>query len=122
MDWWRLVKILVLYNTNLIYDIFIFCLLFLIAPLLCSRPLNTDETPRLDLCDEQQKFAEPFVRVTIRPKNPGASEIIELRNALRQLAVLDSAVRIMEQENGELAMLTAGEVHLVKCLEVIFFI
>jgi hypothetical protein len=35
------------------------------------------------------------------------------------LTVLDSAVRVLEQEDGDLALLTAGEVHLQKCLEVI---
>uniref|UniRef100_A0A914GQR8 Tr-type G domain-containing protein n=1 Tax=Globodera rostochiensis TaxID=31243 RepID=A0A914GQR8_GLORO len=56
-------------------------------------------------------------RVTVRPTNAGMDELNELRSALKQLSVLDSAVRVLEQEDGDLAMLTAGEVHLQKCLE-----
>jgi len=67
--------------------------------------------------NEQRKFAEPLVRVIIRPSNPGPSEFDDLRSALRQLAVLDSAVRILEPKENELVLLTAGEVHLQKCLE-----
>ncbi|KAL3111744.1 hypothetical protein niasHT_011031 [Heterodera trifolii] len=81
---------------------------------LCSRALAVTEVPRMGW---HQKFAEPLVRVTVRPTNAGMSEMEELRSALRQLSVLDSAVRIIEQEDGDLAMLTAGEVHLQKCLE-----
>jgi ribosome assembly protein 1 len=66
---------------------------------------------------EQRRFAEPLVRVIIRPANPGPAEYAELRSALRQLAVLDSSVRILEPKDNELVLLTAGEVHLQKCLE-----
>ncbi|KAI3420267.1 hypothetical protein GPALN_003583 [Globodera pallida] len=81
---------------------------------LCSRVLPVTEVPRMDW---HQKFAEPLVRVTVRPTNAGMDELNELRSALKQLSVLDSAVRVLEQEDGDLAMLTAGEVHLQKCLE-----
>lgn len=59
---------------------------------------------------------EPLVRVTIQASG-GQDEWDELRNCLKQLAVLDSAVRVIEQENGDLALITAGEVHLQKCIQ-----
>uniref|UniRef100_A0AC34FL81 Tr-type G domain-containing protein n=1 Tax=Panagrolaimus sp. ES5 TaxID=591445 RepID=A0AC34FL81_9BILA len=59
---------------------------------------------------------EPLVRVSIQ--SLGATEDWdELREGLKQLAILDSAVRVVEQENGELALITAGEVHLQKCIK-----
>lgn len=59
---------------------------------------------------------EPLVRVTVRTPGSGAAEMQELRQALRHLAILDSTVRVFEQEDGELALVTAGEVHLQKCI------
>ena len=59
---------------------------------------------------------EPLVRVTIQASG-GQDEWDELRNCLKQLAILDSAVRVIEQENGDLALITAGEVHLQKCIQ-----
>ncbi|KIH63610.1 hypothetical protein ANCDUO_06089 [Ancylostoma duodenale] len=40
-----------------------------------------------------------------------------LKEDLKMLAVLDPSLRILELDNGELAMITAGEVHLQKCLK-----
>ncbi|EYC20251.1 hypothetical protein Y032_0022g529 [Ancylostoma ceylanicum] len=40
-----------------------------------------------------------------------------LKEDLKMLAVLDPSLRILELDNGELAMVTAGEVHLQKCLK-----
>uniref|UniRef100_A0A7E4UQ11 Tr-type G domain-containing protein n=1 Tax=Panagrellus redivivus TaxID=6233 RepID=A0A7E4UQ11_PANRE len=59
---------------------------------------------------------EPLVRVTIQSLGTG-DDWDELRDALKQLAILDQAVRVIEQENGDLALITAGEVHLQKCLQ-----
>ncbi|VDK82973.1 unnamed protein product [Litomosoides sigmodontis] len=59
--------------------------------------------------------AKPLVRVSVQPGG-GLDELKSLRTALKQLSVLDSNIRVVEQENGELAMFAAGEVHLQKCL------
>ncbi|CAG9531296.1 unnamed protein product [Cercopithifilaria johnstoni] len=59
--------------------------------------------------------AKPLVRVSVQPAG-GLDELKSLRVALKQLSVLDSNIRVIEQENGELAMFAAGEVHLQKCL------
>ncbi|TKR93285.1 hypothetical protein L596_007770 [Steinernema carpocapsae] len=76
--------------------------------------LCSDETIDLGL-DLKVETTEPLVRVSIQPTG-GPEAWDELRNALKQLSVLDSSVRVVEQENGELALVTAGEVHLQKCL------
>lgn len=63
---------------------------------------------------------EPLVRVTgefifgltnfanllilVRTPGSGTAEMQELRQALKQLAILDSAVRVFEQEDGDLAL------------------
>ncbi|KAL3997708.1 Elongation factor Tu GTP binding domain family protein [Acanthocheilonema viteae] len=59
--------------------------------------------------------AKPLVRVSVQPEG-GLDELRSLRTALKQLSILDSNIRVIEQENGELAMFAAGEVHLQKCL------
>uniref|UniRef100_A0A914YY91 Elongation factor-like 1 n=1 Tax=Panagrolaimus superbus TaxID=310955 RepID=A0A914YY91_9BILA len=59
---------------------------------------------------------EPLVRVSIQSLG-ATEEWDDLREGLKQLAILDSAVRVVEQENGELALITAGEVHLQKCIK-----
>lgn len=60
---------------------------------------------------------EPLVRVSIQSLGT-TEEWNDLKEGLKQLAILDSAVRVVEQENGELALITAGEVHLQKCIRV----
>uniref|UniRef100_A0A915Q492 Tr-type G domain-containing protein n=1 Tax=Setaria digitata TaxID=48799 RepID=A0A915Q492_9BILA len=59
--------------------------------------------------------AKPLVRVSVQPEG-GVEGLKSLRIALKQLTILDSNIRVIEQENGELAMFAAGEVHLQKCL------
>lgn len=54
--------------------------------------------------------------VLVRAPGSGVTEMQELRQALKQLAILDSAVRVFEQEDGDLALVTSGEVHLQKCI------
>ncbi|MFH4974512.1 hypothetical protein AB6A40_001221 [Gnathostoma spinigerum] len=61
------------------------------------------------------RMSEPLVRVSIQCKG-GSEGFDELLSGLKQMSMLDSSLRIIEQENGEIAMLTAGEVHLQKCL------
>ncbi|KAH7696862.1 Elongation factor Tu GTP binding domain containing protein [Aphelenchoides avenae] len=71
----------------------------------CDKPVHFDTSS-----------IEPLVRVTIHSLG-GPEEWDELKAALKQLAMLDSAVRLFQQENGDLALVTAGEVHLQKCLQ-----
>jgi ribosome assembly protein 1 len=81
-----------------------------IGTTLCSQPL----TETLNL---KSSLIEPLVRVSIRTEGD-PEEWEKLRKSLRQLAMLDSAVRVFELENGELALVTSGEVHLQKCIQV----
>lgn len=61
---------------------------------------------------------EPIMRVIVQPASSDSADWNEMRACLKHLAILDSSVRIFEQENGDLALVTAGEVHLQKCLKV----
>lgn len=58
---------------------------------------------------------EALVRVSISTQQ--LEDMDELRNKLKLLALLDTSLKVMELENGELAMVTAGEVHLQKCIK-----
>uniref|UniRef100_A0A1I7U4S8 Elongation factor-like 1 n=1 Tax=Caenorhabditis tropicalis TaxID=1561998 RepID=A0A1I7U4S8_9PELO len=58
---------------------------------------------------------EALVRVSISTQQ--LDDMDELREKLKLLALLDTSLKIMELENGELAMITAGEVHLQKCIK-----
>uniref|UniRef100_A0A0K0DW40 Tr-type G domain-containing protein n=1 Tax=Strongyloides stercoralis TaxID=6248 RepID=A0A0K0DW40_STRER len=62
-------------------------------------------------------LVEPLVHVSIMPTVSGNDEFEELKEALKLLTVFDSSVRVFEADNGELNLVTAGEVHLQKCLE-----
>lgn len=64
---------------------------------------------------------EPLVRVTLQQETSSIDEMFDLRASLKQLSILDGAVRVFEQENGDLALVTAGEVHLQKCLQVFIY-
>ncbi|XP_066247048.1 elongation factor-like GTPase 1 [Euwallacea similis] len=57
----------------------------------------------------------PVVRYAIQPIDPKQLQV--LRHALKLLMQSDSCVQVMMQETGELVLLTAGDVHLAKCLE-----
>ncbi|GMT28933.1 hypothetical protein PFISCL1PPCAC_20230, partial [Pristionchus fissidentatus] len=58
---------------------------------------------------------EPLVRVRISPQKLEDEE--KLREALKVISLFDGGLRVREEENGELALITAGEVHLEKCLQ-----
>ena len=75
---------------------------------LCSNPVREG----LQLEREQ---GEPLVRVSINTAE--LDQIDELKRTLKLLTVLDPSLRVLELETGELAMVTAGEVHLQKCLK-----
>nr|XP_023017055.1 elongation factor-like GTPase 1 [Leptinotarsa decemlineata]XP_023017056.1 elongation factor-like GTPase 1 [Leptinotarsa decemlineata] len=58
---------------------------------------------------------DPVVRHAIEPVN--LKDLTILRQGLKLLMQSDSCVEVIMQETGELVLLTAGDVHLEKCLE-----
>ncbi|CAI2315316.1 unnamed protein product [Caenorhabditis sp. 36 PRJEB53466] len=58
---------------------------------------------------------QALVRVSISTQQ--LEDMDELREKLKLLALLDTSLKVMELETGELAMVTAGEVHLQKCIK-----
>ncbi|CAK1542205.1 unnamed protein product [Leptosia nina] len=64
---------------------------------------------------EIQYAAVPILRVAIEPTYP--SQLPELVKGLRLLNQSDSCVQVFLQETGEHVLVTAGEVHLQRCLE-----
>lgn len=63
---------------------------------------------------EMQAFAV-IVRVAVETKHP--SDLPKLIKGLKLLNQADACVQILIQETGEHVLLTAGEVHLERCLE-----
>ncbi|CAD5210465.1 unnamed protein product [Bursaphelenchus xylophilus] len=59
---------------------------------------------------------EPLVRVTLRT-SLDLQTATQLKQGLKHLSIVDPSVRVFEQEDGDLALVTAGEVHLQKCLQ-----
>jgi ribosome assembly protein 1 len=58
--------------------------------------------------------AHPILRVALEPENP--TEMDKLVEGLRLLNQADPCVQVMLQETGEHVILTAGELHLERCL------
>uniref|UniRef100_A0ABM5EYZ3 Elongation factor-like GTPase 1 isoform X1 n=2 Tax=Pogona vitticeps TaxID=103695 RepID=A0ABM5EYZ3_9SAUR len=59
--------------------------------------------------------ATPIVRVAIEPKHP--SEMPQLVKGMKLLNQADPCVHVLIQETGEHVIITAGEVHLQRCLD-----
>ncbi|XP_058592381.1 elongation factor-like GTPase 1 isoform X1 [Neofelis nebulosa] len=59
--------------------------------------------------------ATPIVRVAVEPKHP--SEMPQLVRGMKLLNQADPCVQILIQETGEHVLVTAGEVHLQRCLD-----
>lgn len=59
--------------------------------------------------------ATPIVRVAVEPKHP--SEMPQLVKGMKLLNQADPCVQILIQETGEHVLVTAGEVHLKRCLD-----
>lgn len=59
--------------------------------------------------------AAPIVRVAVEPKHP--SEMPQLVKGMKLLNQADPCVQILIQETGEHVLVTAGEVHLQRCLD-----
>lgn len=64
---------------------------------------------------ELQLMAVPILRVAIEPKRP--SDLPALVRGLKLLNQADACVQVMLQETGEHVIVTAGEVHLERCVE-----
>ncbi|XP_057695945.1 elongation factor-like GTPase 1 isoform X2 [Corythoichthys intestinalis] len=59
--------------------------------------------------------ASPIVRVAVEPKHPG--EMPKLVHGMRLLNQADPCAEVLIQETGEHVLVTAGEVHLQRCLD-----
>ncbi|KAJ1180301.1 hypothetical protein NDU88_005523 [Pleurodeles waltl] len=59
--------------------------------------------------------ATPIVRVAVEPKH--ASEMPQLVKGMKLLNQADPCVEVLIQETGEHVLVTAGEVHLQRCLD-----
>lgn len=65
--------------------------------------------------NELSKDTAPIIRVAIEPKL--LSQMRQLVEGLRLLNQADPCVQVLVQETGEHVIVTAGEVHLQRCLE-----
>ncbi|XP_046350555.2 elongation factor-like GTPase 1 [Haliotis rufescens] len=59
--------------------------------------------------------ADPIVRVAIEPAHPG--DMAAVIQGLKLLNQADPCVQVLVQETGEHVIITAGEVHLHRCIE-----
>ncbi|XP_010132057.1 PREDICTED: elongation factor Tu GTP-binding domain-containing protein 1 isoform X2 [Buceros rhinoceros silvestris] len=59
--------------------------------------------------------ATPIVRVAVEPKHP--SDMPQLVRGMKLLNQADPCVQVLIQETGEHVLVTAGEVHLQRCLD-----
>ncbi|NWH78235.1 EFL1 GTPase, partial [Piaya cayana] len=59
--------------------------------------------------------ATPIVRVAVEPKHP--SDMLQLVRGMKLLNQADPCVQVLIQETGEHVLVTAGEVHLQRCLD-----
>ncbi|XP_058809245.1 elongation factor-like GTPase 1 isoform X2 [Phymastichus coffea] len=64
---------------------------------------------------ELTSLAVPILRVALEPKHP--NDLQKLVNGLKLLNQADACASVSIQENGEIVLSTAGEVHLERCLE-----
>ncbi|XP_012216132.1 elongation factor-like GTPase 1 [Linepithema humile] len=64
---------------------------------------------------ELTSLAVPILRVALEPKHP--NELPKLINGLKLLNQADACAIVHIQENGEVVLSTAGEIHLERCLE-----
>ncbi|XP_050532477.1 elongation factor-like GTPase 1 isoform X2 [Daktulosphaira vitifoliae] len=64
---------------------------------------------------EIKVMATPIMRVAIEPKH--SADLPEVVKGLKLLNQADACVQVIMQETGEHVIVTAGEVHLQKCIE-----
>uniref|UniRef100_A0A915K521 Elongation factor-like 1 n=1 Tax=Romanomermis culicivorax TaxID=13658 RepID=A0A915K521_ROMCU len=60
-------------------------------------------------------YAEPIVRVVVRPKN--ASDLSKMSEILKFISKIDPMIRTYVEQTGEHILATAGEMHLQKCID-----
>ncbi|XP_065202388.1 elongation factor-like GTPase 1 [Planococcus citri] len=60
-------------------------------------------------------MATPILRVAVEPENP--AQLSQLTQGLKLLNQADASVQVLVQETGEHVLITAGEVHLQRCIE-----
>uniref|UniRef100_A0A8D3BZY3 Elongation factor-like 1 n=1 Tax=Scophthalmus maximus TaxID=52904 RepID=A0A8D3BZY3_SCOMX len=77
-----------------------------------SHPVNLPACPPFIPLNFE---ARPIVRVAIEPKHP--SEMPKLVRGMRLLNQADPCAEVLIQETGEHVLVTAGEVHLQRCLD-----
>ncbi|KAK4328723.1 hypothetical protein Pmani_000876 [Petrolisthes manimaculis] len=72
-------------------------------------------TPALPAFTELTHNATPILRVAVEPNDP--RDLPKLRAGLKLLNQADPCVQILLQQSGEYVMLTAGEIHLQRCVD-----
>ncbi len=64
---------------------------------------------------ELHLMATPIMRVAVEPEDP--AHLAQLSRGLKLLNQADASVQVLVQETGEQVLVTAGEVHLQRCVE-----
>ncbi|KAK6509499.1 Elongation factor-like GTPase 1, variant 2 [Arthrobotrys musiformis] len=72
-------------------------------------------TGGVNLASVASMGAAPIVRVALEPKNP--SQLQQMIKGLKLLEQADPCLEYLVQSNGEHVILTAGELHLERCLK-----
>ncbi|THH31171.1 hypothetical protein EUX98_g3005 [Antrodiella citrinella] len=92
------------------------------ATLCAPSSKGVGETPDLDSLNDCLlnlggviRTAPPIVRVALEPAIP--ADMPKLVNGLKLLAQADPCVETFQQQTGEYVILTAGELHLERCLK-----
>lgn len=78
------------------------------------KTATLSSTPWCPSFCELSLMATPILRVAVEPYN--ALDMPKLMRGLRILNQADACVQVIIQENGELVLLTLGEVHLERCV------
>ncbi|KAF3902666.1 hypothetical protein AA313_de0200125 [Arthrobotrys entomopaga] len=77
--------------------------------------LCSTTTGAVNLASVASMGAAPIVRVALEPKNP--TQLQQLIKGLKLLEQADPCMEYLVQSNGEHVILTAGELHLERCLK-----
>lgn len=78
------------------------------------KSATLSDTPLCPAFGNLKFYAEPIVRVSIEPKHAG--DMPALISGLRLLDRADPCVKTYVEDTGEHVLVTAGEVHLQRCL------
>lgn len=86
------------------------------APRTDAASAGADAAPPAELVNlvGVRRTATPIVRVALEPRNP--ADMPKLAEGLRLLNQADPCVEVLVQDTGEHVILTAGELHLERCL------